>query len=170
MPKEEVAVFISSVEGSHFYVQLANQMDELQVLADKLQTVCPTLKTLDSSCLQKGDFCCAKFSEDEQWYRAIVNAVSGDNASVTFVDYGNGEDVPVSSLKYLNKDIVAPVMAFPCCLQGCGETPEIETKLTELTESSDLTVVFCGMENNVYVVVLKEGGVNVNEQFAGIGT
>ena len=32
--------------------------------------------------------CAAKFV-DEEWYRAKIEKMSGDNASVLYVDYGN---------------------------------------------------------------------------------
>lgn len=171
LPKEEVSVYISSVEGKHFYLQLASQENELLTLANQLQTSCPSLQTVNFSTLKVGDSCCAKCSEDQQWYRATVHEISGGNASVTFVDYGNGETVPASSLKYLSKDIVIPAMGFHCCLYGCDhvESSEIETKLSELTESSEITAVFCGMVNQMCEVVLCENGASVNQSLGGKG-
>lgn len=47
-----------------------------------------------------GDLCAAKFSEDNEWYRAKIERVQGTNASILYVDYGNKE-VSVSTF-FLN--------------------------------------------------------------------
>lgn len=39
-------------------------------------------------CQSTGEMCAAKFV-DEEWYRAKIEKMSGDNASVLYVDYGN---------------------------------------------------------------------------------
>lgn len=36
-----------------------------------------------------GDMCAAKFSLDDQWYRARVEKVTTNDVSVLYVDYGN---------------------------------------------------------------------------------
>lgn len=38
---------------------------------------------------KKGDLCTARFSDDNQWYRAKIEKIEGSNATVLFVDYGN---------------------------------------------------------------------------------
>ncbi len=35
--------------------------------------------------------CAAKFSDDNEWYRAKVERVQGTNVSILYVDYGNKE-------------------------------------------------------------------------------
>ena len=44
--------------------------------------------------------CAAQFSEDNVWYRAVLNDVSEDNSTVTvhYIDFGNCEIVPLSRL------------------------------------------------------------------------
>lgn len=49
----------------------------------------------------------AKFSEDGRWYNAVVRGIKGDLFSVYYVDYGNSEFVPISSLrKFIPRDAV----------------------------------------------------------------
>ncbi|CAL1537379.1 unnamed protein product [Lymnaea stagnalis] len=47
---------------------------------------------------RKGEVCAARFSQDNQWYRAKIEKIEGSTASVLFVDYGNREKTPVSGL------------------------------------------------------------------------
>ena len=52
-----------------------------------------------------GDFVAAKFSQDEQWYRARVRRNDRENqsAEVMYVDYGNSETKPWKELRPLGK-------------------------------------------------------------------
>ena len=45
-----------------------------------------------------GDYCAAKFSADNQWYRAQIIGISGTRGTVRYIDYGNCETLPLSSL------------------------------------------------------------------------
>lgn len=38
---------------------------------------------------RKGDVCAARFSQDDQWYRARLEKIEGSTATVCFIDYGN---------------------------------------------------------------------------------
>ena len=52
-----------------------------------------------------GDYVAAKFSEDGQWYRARIrrNDREAKKADVLFIDYGNSESLPWSSLRPLSQ-------------------------------------------------------------------
>lgn len=50
---------------------------------------------------RRGDIVVAKFSVDNQWYRAKIDSVIRDKAEVTFIDYGNKEVVEASKLGQL---------------------------------------------------------------------
>ncbi|ETN74249.1 nuclease-like protein [Necator americanus] len=50
---------------------------------------------------KRGDVCAAPFSVDGLWYRAKVESVRSGQAEVLFIDYGNREAVPASSLAQL---------------------------------------------------------------------
>lgn len=43
--------------------------------------------------------CLAKYSEDDTWYRAVVEEKCFDTAKVLFVDYGNREAVAFDKIK-----------------------------------------------------------------------
>ncbi|KJH48241.1 nuclease-like protein [Dictyocaulus viviparus] len=50
---------------------------------------------------KRGDLCAAPFSVDGLWYRAKVESIRSGQAEVLFIDYGNREVVPASSLTQL---------------------------------------------------------------------
>ena len=79
-----------------------------------------------------GDVCCAKSTQDEIWYRALVTAVSGekDAVEVLYVDEGNGEGLPLSRLRPLEEKFrKLPFQALCCELSGVKLNRE--TKLKE---------------------------------------
>lgn len=51
-----------------------------------------------------GDLVSAKFSQDNQWYRAKVKRASAikKEASLYFIDYGNEETLPYSRIRPLD--------------------------------------------------------------------
>ncbi|KAF2728515.1 hypothetical protein EJ04DRAFT_569467 [Polyplosphaeria fusca] len=52
-----------------------------------------------------GDFVAAKFTEDNEWYRARIRRNDRDNkkAEVLYIDYGNSETIPWSRLRPLSQ-------------------------------------------------------------------
>eukprot|EP00116_Pleurobrachia_bachei_P013175 sb/3473437/ len=48
---------------------------------------------------QVGEMCAAQFSEDDEWYRAVITAVSGDQVQVQYIDYGNEENKRASEVR-----------------------------------------------------------------------
>lgn len=68
-----------------------------------------------------GSPCAAKYSEDEAWYRAIIECVEapGGGVLVRFVDYGNGEICQPYAVKWLHDRFMdAPIMCVKCALHG----------------------------------------------------
>lgn len=70
-----------------------------------------------------GDFCCAKFTQDDTWYRVLVTAVEesdkGPVVSVLSVDDGTREKVGLSRLRPLEeKFLKLPCQALCCALSG----------------------------------------------------
>ncbi|KAM9817533.1 tudor domain-containing protein 1 [Neosynchiropus ocellatus] len=52
----------------------------------------------DYSALVSGAACCAQFSSDHQWYRAVVLEVGVNEVKVIYADYGNTETIPLSMI------------------------------------------------------------------------
>lgn len=52
--------------------------------------------------IRKGTLCAAKYSEDDEWYRARVERGVGKEVyEITFIDYGNGDEAHADDLKKL---------------------------------------------------------------------
>ncbi|XP_074855208.1 tudor domain-containing protein 1 isoform X2 [Carettochelys insculpta] len=68
----------------------------------------------------KGEPCCAFFSGDGNWYRAMVKEVSSDGAiQVQFVDYGNTEEVTPDKLRQISSTFLKlPFQGIKCWLSG----------------------------------------------------
>ncbi|XP_065909710.1 uncharacterized protein [Dysidea avara] len=80
-----------------------------------------------------GDFCCARFSQDMRWYRARVLSFIHDRVEVLYVDYGNKEEVPLSSLRPLDyRFVILPCQAIKCSLKV---RPAVEISAPMLKDS-----------------------------------
>ena len=83
--------------------------------------------------------CAARYSEDQNWYRALVTDVTADKvAKVLFVDFGNSEELSFTELRRLPDHLVKlPTQAMKCRLAGVkpvddeGWTGECNTFLNE---------------------------------------
>ncbi len=76
--------------------------------------------------LAKGTVCCAKFSEDDMWYRAeILDSPSQSSYRVRFFDFGNTDTVALPSIAPCPETFLAtPIMAVRCALNGIGPPPQ----------------------------------------------
>ena len=160
------ACVISHVDSNGiFYVQLISEDENRNVITEKLQDACesPDCKILPPSVNLA---CCAKFSEDEAWYRAVVEKVEGKNVDVRFVDVGNTDSIPASDVKELSaENLSVPPLAYQCVLEGC-EVDMVSSKLEELTLDQTLTVTFRTTEHLPYTVNLQlENGTDVSTLF-----
>ncbi|OXB82341.1 UNVERIFIED_CONTAM: hypothetical protein H355_009266, partial [Colinus virginianus] len=74
--------------------------------------------------LKKGEACCALFSDDGNWYRALVEKVASDrNVKVHFVDYGNVEEVPLDMIRQIPSSFLQlPFQGVKCWLSGIKPT------------------------------------------------
>uniref|UniRef100_A0A671KJ77 Tudor domain-containing protein 1-like n=1 Tax=Sinocyclocheilus anshuiensis TaxID=1608454 RepID=A0A671KJ77_9TELE len=71
-----------------------------------------------------GAACCAQFSGDKNWYRAVVLEVTSKHAHVIYADYGNMETVPVSSILPITKELLQhPFQIVRCALAGKENFP-----------------------------------------------
>ena len=68
---------------------------------------------------QRLEQCCARYSVDNGWYRATINAISGQKINVKFTDFGNDEIVARNEIQQINEDYLQlPVQAVKLELFG----------------------------------------------------
>lgn len=101
--KYESVVVTEVTPELKFYAQHTDQGTKLEELMTKLRQEFRAMPPVTGSYNPKrGDLCAAKFSEDNEWYRAKIEKVEkGGNASILYVDYGNRELVPTTRLAML---------------------------------------------------------------------
>ena len=110
--KMENVVVTEVLPTLNFFAQHTDSGPKLEQLMTKLrQDFKASPPVTGSYNPRRGDLCAAKFSEDEEWYRAKIEKVEGGKATIRYIDYGNSEVSQVlrSSLsKFLRSASVLP--------------------------------------------------------------
>ncbi|XP_062831772.1 tudor domain-containing protein 1 isoform X8 [Anolis carolinensis] len=118
--------------GDFFCQQIKNgsKLSKLQV---SLNEHCEKISTMKDFSPAIGEMCCAQFTEDQQWYRALVlSFVSENTVLVDYVDYGNVEVLDLCKLRPIVPELMElPAQAIRCTLSGVK--PVSETWSTEAT-------------------------------------
>uniref|UniRef100_T2M6M2 Tudor domain-containing protein 1 n=1 Tax=Hydra vulgaris TaxID=6087 RepID=T2M6M2_HYDVU len=100
--KEMVSVCVTNIESPEylFIQRLDSSILEIQDGLSKLYRDQNNSKIWTIEWPYKDMICAAKFSEDGNWYRALVKQVNNnDSVDVEYVDYGNCETVSITSIK-----------------------------------------------------------------------
>lgn len=170
VPVDSVGCYVSHVdEDGTLYVQLGCEEDILNRVVEEVQKL-ESSPALDISAVCRGDNLCARFSEDQSWYRAVVTAANGENVYLRFVDYGNTDTVTKDDdLRALTElHLVDPHLAYACRLRGCKLLTESQVVLlTELTKDKELTVTFLS-HSPVYEVQLQDENQSDIAQLLGV--
>jgi len=163
----------SSESPSDFYVQLTSVEDELSQMADDLVGEYDGMSASECqlSSVHVGSVCCARYSADSLWYRAVVTEIVGDDeVRVLFTDYGNTDVVSASvDVKQLtDKFRSKPAFVYHCALAGLSRQPvdnwpdEVKARFQQLTVGEDeVAAVFscefvsCDVESGLHLVSLK---------------
>ena len=102
---------------------------------------------------------CLALSEDGCWYRAEVEAVEGEQATVFLVDHGQRLEVAVAGLRRLTRHLEVPGLVARCGLAGVRPTAGAWT--TEEVEAASM-VLGVGQDVQLQVeVVGEQGGVTM---------
>jgi staphylococcal nuclease domain-containing protein 1 len=117
-----------------------------------------------------GDFVAARFSEDNEWYRAKIrrNDREKKTAEVLYVDYGNSEVIPWSRLRPLSaqfstqklkaqaSDAVLSLLQFPVSADYMADAVQV---IEEQTAGRELVanVDYISPEGTLYVTLLDPG-------------
>ena len=116
-------VYVTTViSPAKFYCQVEGIEEKLETMMNELaiiyETPAPEKHTQPE--WSSGDLCCAQFSEDGSWYRAVIEEILPEGAAnIRFIDYGNGETKQLPELKELKEDFTKfSPFAIECCLSG----------------------------------------------------
>uniref|UniRef100_A0A8C8JGD4 Tudor domain-containing protein 1 n=1 Tax=Oncorhynchus tshawytscha TaxID=74940 RepID=A0A8C8JGD4_ONCTS len=113
---------------SHFSRSLCLQkfLQRLQSVMMDLAVYCTT-KALPSRCKpMPGAACCAQFSGDKNWYRAVFLETTETEASVIYADYGNSEKLPFASILPIPTEFLElPFQIARCALTGKEHFPSV---------------------------------------------
>ncbi|XP_056419877.1 uncharacterized protein LOC130361197 isoform X2 [Hyla sarda] len=117
-PGATVKVYASAVDGPEcFWCQLSTA--DMDSLASQVQEAGEkSVRSNDFiASLRVGSPCNVIFSEDNNWYRAMVTKMESDVVTVRFTDYGNEDSVGQDQIRQLPEPLVKiSPQAFSCCL------------------------------------------------------
>lgn len=111
-------------DPSHFWCQLLTNTNTIAALMEDLAEVYTNLEpaALPLQSCTVGYPCCAKFYEDDAWYRGVITNVSSiatGQIEVRFVDYGNAQDTELSDVRDLKDEFLKdPCQAMYFAIAG----------------------------------------------------
>ncbi|NWV19715.1 TDRD1 protein, partial [Origma solitaria] len=107
-----------------------------------------------------GEACCAQFSGNGHWYRAVVLEVSQCEVKVLYGDYGNTETLPLSKvLPITDSYLKLPFQTITCSLAGIEKaewSPLVLDKLKKLLLKQHVTITVKGIDGNVNLVTVEK--------------
>ncbi|KAM8781754.1 tudor domain-containing protein 1 [Rhynchonycteris naso] len=117
---------ILEIRNPNLFYALPNEMPEYQeklgVLAAELLEHCSAQKSQLSYRPEVGDACCAQYTNDDFWYRAIVLEASEAEVKVIYADYGNVETLPLGRLRPISAGhLELPFQIIQCSFEGLTE-------------------------------------------------
>lgn len=152
-PGQREHVCITTVTGtSKFYCQLMRSASQFDAMMNNMDEHYNKLTSTqeDMTGLQPGDYCVAKYSEDDSWYRAKI---IDSKINVHYVDFGNGEQLSAKSIKRLVPTFAQlPEQVLLCTL--AGDTSGLsDSQFVDLTLDKEFDVEIVSLDNNDIVTV-----------------
>ncbi|KAL1788808.1 tudor domain-containing protein 1 isoform X1 [Sigmodon hispidus] len=154
--------------------ELPENQEKLCMLTAELLEYCNAQKGQLSYRPRMGEACCAKYTSDDLWYRAIVLEASDSALKVLYADYGNTETLPHSRVQPIPAQYLElPFQIIRCSLEGLMELNGSCSQLVmELLKNAMLnqTVVLSvkGISKNVHTVSVEKcsenGMINIAEK------
>ncbi|XP_062957676.1 tudor domain-containing protein 1 [Cynocephalus volans] len=117
-----VQASILEVINPNLFYALPNEMPENQeklcILRAKLLEYLNAQESQPSYRPRIGDACCARYTNDGFWYRAIVLGISDTDVKVLYADYGNIETLPLSRVQPITAShLELPFQIVKCSLE-----------------------------------------------------
>ena len=168
---------------SSFWCQFDDSGDDLIQLMGEIEEVYAASDIPSvTSVPEVGSFCCAQFSEDEQWYRGeVMERGDTDSCLVKFIDYGNVEKTDIGKIKELKPEFFRlKKQAVECSLHGVKAAADdgqwSEEAIAEFenmcTQGLKVNVIQKEGERLNATIKIVENDVNVNQTMIekGLGT
>nr|XP_055208163.1 tudor domain-containing protein 1 isoform X2 [Gorilla gorilla gorilla] len=117
---------VLEIIGPNLFYALPKGMPENQeklcMLTAELLEYCNAPKSRPPYRPRIGDACCAKYTGDDFWYRAVVLGTSDTDVEVLYADYGNIETLPLCRVQPITSSHLAlPFQIIRCSLEGLME-------------------------------------------------
>ena len=122
-PAETLALTLTEViDGATFFAQRSDAADAVGRLHAELQKRTPAASSGDAPPPKRGAVVAARFTGDDEWYRAAVceRAKPGAPVRVFYVDYGNAETIAADRLRPLDPSL--SLAAMPAAARLCRLT------------------------------------------------
>ncbi|XP_057599384.1 tudor domain-containing protein 15 [Hippopotamus amphibius kiboko] len=104
---------------SNFWVRTNEHQNEFQDIMkniNKFYDLCDNDELILRN-PEPGLFCCARYSKDRRFYRAVITEINGYKINVYFLDYGNADSIPFFDVKILLPEFCElPALAMCCSL------------------------------------------------------
>lgn len=112
--RRKVVVTNCAADFSSFHAQEVGDGPKIEELLSRLRKDVQESPPLSGAYKpKKGDLVMARFSEDQQWYRAkVTKLVNADESQVLFLDYGNSESLKNSEIASLPLGNYSSLPAF----------------------------------------------------------
>ncbi|XP_073905357.1 tudor domain-containing protein 15 isoform X2 [Castor canadensis] len=104
---------------SNFWVHLSEHQNEFHDIMENINKFYDSCENEELILRnpEPGLFCCARYSKDRCFYRAVVTKVDGHKINVYFLDYGNTDSIPFFDVKVLLPEFCElPALAVCCSL------------------------------------------------------
>ncbi|XP_009465680.1 PREDICTED: tudor domain-containing protein 15-like [Nipponia nippon] len=154
------AFVVYVINPSDFWIQTCEYQNEFQALmkniADAYNQCGADEMVLKNP--EPGLLCCARYSKDMHYYRAVVIEVLHVNITVYFLDYGNTDTVPYYDVKTLLPEFSdLPALAVCCALACTFPVDDVWVKketdfFKEVVFDKLLLLHVIGKQNNKYIV------------------
>ncbi|XP_066478649.1 tudor domain-containing protein 15 [Tiliqua scincoides] len=159
------SVYVAFVEyvlnPSNFWIHTNDYQDVFEDLMNNIADVYDSGETCDKILEnpEPGKLCCARYSKDMHFYRAIImEVVDNINCIVYFLDFGNTETVPLFDVKVLLPEFQKlPALAICCSLANAFSVEDVWIKkatdyFKKIVFGQSLTVHIITEQNNKYSV------------------
>ena len=157
-PNTKEDMYVTTVESvEEVFCQLSKNAGELDKMMEEIEQYCRPLNQ-QQECLNAPavrDWCIAKFSVDDGWYRAQISSLQGSHAEVFYIDYGNSETVSLADVKVLKPQFaILPAQALSCSLAGCKAGTGLDTKFKEIALENEFKAHIVSVHNDKVQVEL----------------